>query len=558
MLKRAFVFLFSIALLFGAASMVQAQDQEVIRSFDARAHLAQDRTVTIEEKIAYDFGSGTRHGIFRMIPEIYDRNGGSYRLRLHVDGVRMDGAVVPYTVQPSGRYVEIKIGDPNRVVHGLHTYMIRYATDRSINDFADHTEWYWNVTGTDWPVTIEKASVLVEAPSSTRRQCFVGAFGVQEGACGWLEQADGVRVTATRVLPPYEGMTVVFAFPQGSFVTRSGWWYLMQFFADNIWLGLPIVTFFLMWAIWYRWGKEPRGRGTIIPQYEEPRALPPGLQLALLSQRLPSRAVTATILDLARRGYLKIKWDGEDASDVVFIQEKKADGGVHAFEKEILAGLFGPTRVIVRPSELRETFYEAIEKSRHAAFGELQAYKWLLRDPVFARSLWMFLAIGVAVIGIAFFNAYPVQLLALLMSAFIIAAFGWQMPQMTKEGAVVCEEIEGFKLFLSVTEEKRLAFSDAPDRKPEQFARFLPAAVAFGVEKMWARQFADMMVPPPSYIDGAWNGWNAMQMANAMNDLHHSSATGLYTAPSSAGSGGSGFSGGGSGGGFGGGGGGSW
>lgn len=556
MLKRAFVFLFSLTLLVGVTSVVRAQ--EVIRSFDVQARLAQDRTVTIEERIAYDFGTGTRHGIFRMIPEIYDRNGGSYRLRLHVDGVQMDGDVVPYIVQPSGRYVEIKIGDPNRVVHGLHTYVIRYATDRSINDFPDHTEWYWNVTGTDWPVAIEKSSVLVEAPSSTRRECFVGALGVKDAACGWLEQSNGTRVTASRVLAPYEGMTVVFGFPHEAFVARTWWWFVLQFFADNVWLGLPILVFFLMWAIWYRWGKEPRGRGTIIAQYEEPRALPPGLQLALLVQRLPSRAVTATILDLARRGYLKVKWESEDASDIVFIQEKKVDGGVHAFEKEILAGLFGPYRAIVRPTELRKTFHEAIDKSRHAVFSELQKYKWLLRDPVFARSLWILAAICVAVSGIAFFNVNPVQLLALLMSAFIIAAFGWQMPQMTKEGAVVCEEIEGFKQFLSVTEEKRLAFTDAPDKKPEQFARFLPAAVAFGVEKMWARQFANMMVPPPSYIDGAWNGWSAAQMAGAMSDFHHSSSTGLYAAPSSAGSGGSGFSGGGSGGGFGGGGGGSW
>lgn len=554
MSSRFFVALGS-ALVFFVSFVSVAKAQEVIRAFEVRAEIREDRTLIVDERIQYDFGRGQRHGIFRVIPETYERDGGSYRLRLSIQDVQMDGRDVPYEVQREGRNIRVKIGDVEQFVTGLHTYRIRYETGRSINDFSDHAEWYWNVTGHDWPVAIERASMTVESPSSTQRACFVGVFGSRDTRCRWVEDAF-LTASSTRALNPYEGLTVVLGFPREAFrvvspLERLGW-----FLEDNGWVVLPLLTFLIMWMIWYRWGKEPEGRGTVVPHYEEPRALPPGLQAALTQQFFSSRAVTATILDLARRGYLRLQWEGE--KEFAFVRERAADGGMHAFEKEIFEGLFGKLGVLVRPTMVRATFYEAVERARKEAFKELQTYKWFLSNPVTIRVLWIGGAVAFSLLAILFSDQLPIQIVASIVCGIIIAAFGWQMPKMTKEGAVVAEEVEGFKWFLSVTEEKRLAFSDAPAKKPEQFARFLPAAVAFGVEKDWAKQFSGMMVAPPAYVHGAWNGWSALHMAEAVDTLHHTNASSMYAAPSSAGSGGSGFSGGGSGGGFGGGGGGSW
>jgi uncharacterized membrane protein len=178
------------------------------------------------------------------------------------------------------------------------------------------------------------------------------------------------------------------------------------------------------------------------------------------------------------------------------------------------------------------------------------------RCPGVVRGIWIAVAIGVGFLGFTFGEGLGV--LSGILCGLIVLGFGWQMPSKTKEGAIVMEEAEGFKLFLSVTEKDRLDFTDAPERTPENFARFLPAAVAFGVEEKWAKQFAGIDMRPPSYYDGHMNGWSAVQFAQLSHSLHDSSVSGMYRAPSSGGSGGSGFSGGGSGGGFGGGGGGSW
>ena len=179
-------------------------------------------------------------------------------------------------------------------------------------------------------------------------------------------------------------------------------------------------------------------------------------------------------------------------------------------------------------------------------------------NPGVIRGLWYTAAFVVPFVlamgGTIFFG--PLMIVSGIVSSIIMMLFAHFMPRVTRKGAEAREEILGFKKFLSVTEEKRLAFSDAPAMKPEQFARFLPAAVAFGVEKKWANQFANMQVPAPNYIQG-YSNFSTNSFVNTVHAMESDMAS-TYSPPSSSGSGGSGFSGGGSGGGGGGGGGGSW
>jgi hypothetical protein len=118
---------------------------------------------------------------------------------------------------------------------------------------------------------------------------------------------------------------------------------------------------------------------------------------------------------------------------------------------------------------------------------------------------------------------------------------------------MVKEEIEGFKLFLSVTEKERLKFHNAPVKKPELFEKFLPYAMVLKVEKEWAKQFEGIYTKPPSWYQGNWNTFSVGYLASSLNSFSSSASSTIATSPASS----SGFSGGSSGGGFGGGGGGS-
>jgi hypothetical protein len=560
-MKRLFALVLALVTLLPVAA--SAQTEESIASFEVSAQLQADRTLTVTEQIVYDLGSTQHHGIYRDIPVVYDRNGGSYRLRVTVDDVQMDGYGVRHKESKEGDNLRIRIGDPDEYVTGKRTYVITYHTDRAVNFFDGAGELYWNVTGNGWEVPIEAASFVLTGPelpasSTLRTACFTGVYGSTVSNCEMATEGNRAGFLTTQSLGPEEGLTVVIGFPAGV-ITQPPWYQtLLDIIKDNGILALPLVVLAVMYWLWSTRGRDPKGRGTVIPQYEPPRGLGPAQMIGLKEQDVPQRAVTATILDLARRGYLKI--DFGEGKKYTFIKSREADGRLTPAELAIFEGLFKEGES-VELADLKGTFYKAIKPFKDDTLGSLKEKGFFEAHPGTVRGGYIGFAFALG--GFAIWIIGPVvgglAIAALVISALIIAGFGWFMPRVTEEGAVVLEEVEGFKWFLSVTEKDRLKFHNAPQVKPAQFHQFLPAAVAFGVEDQWAEQFKGLDVPPPDYASGTvLNNWAAMNFAHGIGRMNSAAAATAFAAPSSSGSGGSGFSGGGSGGGFGGGGGGSW
>ena len=81
---------------------------------------------------------------------------------------------------------------------------------------------------------------------------------------------------------------------------------------------------------------------------------------------------------------------------------------------------------------------------------------------------------------------------AYILAALAALGFRWlQAP--TRHGRQVMDRIEGFRQYLGVAEEERLEFLTPPEKTPELFERFLPYAVALGVENTWAKRFAGVL-----------------------------------------------------------------
>lgn len=535
-----------------------AQSLESITDFHVDAKLDANRNLSITENINYDFGDMDRHGIYRLIPERYSRDGANFDLRLNIGDSLQDGKFATQQISRDGEFENIRLGDADITLTGAHEYTFNYSTTRAINDFPQdkERELYWNITGSDWLVPIEKAGMRIELPAPpTKTICFIGVYGSTEQDCDIVTNGSIVTVIAGRPLEPGEGLTFAVRLPASSMRDISLSEKVTSFMQDNLWLFTPVLVFIAMFIFWWKYGRDPKGRGTIIAEYEEPENLPPGMEASLMEQQVSSKAITATLLDLARRGYAKIRFD---ESKTFYEKVKPSDDTLLPYERTLLDGVFA-SGDSVDLSERHDSFWKELQKARTQIFDDLQSRKLFAGSPTIIRFLWSGLALLVIVGGFVFVSTFgELFIVSGILSGFIIALFGWQMPRVTKSGAIMVERIKGFKKFLSVTEKARLEFTDAPIKKPEEFARFLPAAVAFGVEAKWAGQFANLQLPKPSYVDGNVTTWSALNYVSAMDSFHRASASSMYTAPSSAGSGGSGFSGGGSGGGFGGGGGGSW
>jgi uncharacterized membrane protein len=547
--------------------------EEVIRDFKVQADLGPDRLLQITENISYDFGATPRHGIYRNIPETYIRNGMTYRLGFDIDQVLRDGQPETYQATNQGHLLAIKIGQADKTISGQHTYTIKYKTNRAINFFEDgHSELYWNVTGNDWPVEIGQASFFLKSPmgqatSTLNFVCYTGVLGSTDNACALEPMEGGYLVRTTRVLYSAEGMTVVFGFPKGVIAPETLPEAVKRILSDNWILFIPLLILALMIYFWVTRGKDPAPE-TIIPQYEAPRGMSPiVLSGALGNGSIPHRGITATIIEMARKDFLHIEYKTKkilftETQDYTFIKRKSPTQNLanQNIEEILWNGLFdNGTREKSTFDELKEDkFYIDVQNATKAAEKELQKLNIFVASPYAIRAFYVAAAVIVFMVVRVLGGDAPIASGAAFASAIIVAVVGWFMPRRTKEGTSIVAEVKGFKWFLSVTEEQRLKFHNAPARTPEQFMELLPAAIALGVEKEWAKQFEDLQIPPPEWAQGDARLFTTLALANAISHLESSSAT-IYSPPSStAGGGGSGFSGGGSGGGFGGGGGGSW
>jgi len=210
---------------------------------------------------------------------------------------------------------------------------------------------------------------------------------------------------------------------------------------------------------------------------------------------------------------------------------------------------------------------QALQAIRLALGGRIrQIFKALV-------SLWPPVIFSLPVFGVltGMFFLVPWPILVLVVALVLITVlFAYLLRAPTMQGRAMLDEIEGYKLYLSVAEQNRLAMSaQEPEMTIERFEKHLPHAMALGVADKWTQKFTSRMTlaDPSRASDIAYQPrWyrSTSGFSSPSNLTSHLSRSlsqtisSAATAPSSS-SGGS-FSGGGgsSGGGGGGGGGGGW
>ncbi len=566
----AVVFCCSI-LVFGFCQVNAQNDQSIekIDNFSGEIRVNSDSSVNVTENIQYDFGDLEKHGIYRDIPVKYKARGGNYNLR--ISNIRVTdegGASYNFTTSSKGNDIEIKIGDANKLVSGEKNYVISYVIRRAVNYFTDHDELYWNFTGDEWQVPIENAWVKVILPETAKKdlqyKCFEGVYGTTD-ECVASANENILEFKSTRAYSPGEGMTIVAGWPKGITPEPTLFQNFWEIAKDNWTLFIPFAVFFLIYRHWRKYGRDPKGRGTIIAQYEAPDGLSPAEIGTMMDGSADNKDVSSTIIDLAVKKFLKIKrteekgFLGTKSTDYTFTRIKEEDPK-RDFEKDVMKGIFNGDKE-KKLSDLKNKFYKTLAAVKSQLYKSVTEKGYYVSNPNNTRIAWLIGGIfGGIFLTVIFGNIQGAWgIFSGIISTIIILVFGWLMPAVTKKGAELKEKILGFKDFLSVTETDRLKFHNAPEKNPEMFEKFLPYAMVFGVEKEWAKQFEGIYNQQPEwYQDSSGHAFNAIILSSMVSDFNSAAGAAMASQPSSASGGGSGFSGGGGGGGFGGGGGGSW
>jgi uncharacterized membrane protein len=546
-----------------------------IRNFRSEVTILQDGSVDVTEAITVYF-SGSWNGIYRMIPIEYttaqDLN---YSLYLTTESVTNEsGESLRYETSRQSGYLQLKIYVPD-AQDAQHTISLHYRVSDALRFFPDHDELYWNITGNDWDEPIEAASAQILLPQGTtglHATAFTGSYGSQSQDAKVEINGAATDVTMTRSLAFHEGLTVVVGWDKGFVRQPTKAQDLILFLRSNWPLCLPVIALLLMAWVKLTRGRDPRKR-SIAVQYEPPDGLTPGEVGTLVDNSAAMRDITATLVDLAVRGYLTIEEKQTEHmmglysnKSYTFHLKKPAAGwsDLRPHEADLMSALFDDgASSEVGLSDLQNHFYKNIPEIRDALFDSLLERHYYIHRPDYVRAGWI--GAGVVLGVLIFFlgswlsSESGVAILPFILAAFgtgaVIAIVGWFMPTHTNDGMRALEGALGFEDFLQHVESDRIA---RIEKTPAMFEKFLPYAMALGVEKKWVTAFGDICKEPPSWYQGAAYGANfyPLYFIGSLNAMAAQTASVMTSAPRSM-AGGSGFGGGGfSGGGFGGGGGG--
>ncbi|MGH2572200.1 MAG: DUF2207 domain-containing protein [Actinomycetota bacterium] len=623
----------ALAALVSLPGAARAQGGERIRDYAVRIEIEASGDILVSERIVYDFGPAERHGIFRYIPvrlpydDRYDR---VYEVD-DIDVVGSAGTPDDFEVEEVSGVLNIRIGDPDLTIHDRHTYTIRYRMAGALNAFPTHDELYWNAVGTEWAVPIARATVEVTAPVPIAQvTCFAGAFGSNLPCSG--SSAGGRRATFShRDLPSGGGLTIVVGFPTGAVVSSDPilverWSFARAFSATPLTLSLAgLLLLSLVGAIarmlWVH-GRDrraigsqmdiafatasegeqavPLGEESVYPvEFAPPEDIRPGQVGVLVDEETNPVDITATMVDLAVRGYLRIEEIPKrwllGKPDWRLVQLREADGGLLKYEQTLLEGLFRdsdealedddddeddeppeelrasaaatavdpPTPpdglANVKLSKLRRSFSARYVRVQRALYSDAFRRRWFAGRPDKVRQSWVlrgFLVLlaggGLTALAAARTHYGLVPLPIALAGVILMIGARW-MPRRTPKGTGLVRRVLGFRTYMATAEAHMARWME----QENLFSRYLPYAIVFGLTKKWAQAFARLGEQPTTTWYVGSRPFTASALASSIDNFAITSAGTLASRPAASGSsglGGGGFSGGGGGGG----GGGSW
>jgi uncharacterized membrane protein YgcG len=542
---------FNVDIQMNEDSSITVRETQVANFYGSFTWLNRD----ISAKPA-DFAEGRTYGKVRIHDiAVYDLDGEPYDPGLW----NVDTYDYGYD---SGKTVQIKFEAQDEQLGWVIEYRMTGATI-----FAeDYDRLYWNTVSIERDVPIAYSTTTVSLPPGTDMSAVQTTQYIdinsppktydygRDGDVLWWE-VEGI--------PGYSTFTIDVALPKG--VVSKPWQY------DST-CGIAVIAasstllagvFIFMFGLWWKRGRDVGRTGTTMVRYEPPESLTPAMVGMLVNQKPRIEDISATIVDLAQRGYLKI-FEGEQRS---FIRVKKYGfqrlkddlSGLRDYEREVMNGLFESGEQVTQ-DDLTNKFYAHNDAILNRGVKkEVLKKKLFIADPSKVRDGYLTIGIILIVLSLVavFFlpiwfdlGWFVVLLLTLIPLGAVIAVVGWAMPARSRAGSKAYEHVLGFKEYMETAEKPELEYMT-----PENFQANLPYAMVLGVEEAWAAKFADILTAPPSWYSSSASDYSVSHLSRSLNYMSGSLSRTLASSPSSSGGGGGGGFGGGSSGGGGGGGG---
>ncbi|TDC02970.1 DUF2207 domain-containing protein [Actinomadura bangladeshensis] len=433
-----------------------------------------------------------------------------------------DGGPTKVTASESGLRTTVEVSGA-KAVTGDRTVVLEYDLRGAITPMGAAEELHWPVVG-GWKVPLDEAKATVDGGALIRSvNCFTGPIGSTIGCTQYYTNHTHTQgVYAQQGMLPGEFMTVVAGLPAGTTGGRAiherrhtvATAFSVNAVTGGALAGLLVLLVGGVAALYLLRGRDARvvgkkaAEGDHAPlagtEFEPPDGVRPGQIGTLIDEQADVIDVTATIVDLAVRGYLLIEEEDRARTgrlDWTLRRLDRPQVDLLPYERILLDALLtapdGTGRDAVQLSELGGTFATKLAQVRSAMYDDVVKQGWFARRPDTVRSRWTVAGILVTLLGIAgtvalaLTTEWALAGLALIIAGAALAYGGQYMPAKTARGATVLAHTIGFRAFL-----ERGAVPDdgeavASRQRIALFSRFLPYAVVFDTVPKWAETVKD-------------------------------------------------------------------
>lgn len=469
-------------------------------------------------------------------------------------------------------------------------WTIKYKVHGGISFLKNYDEIYWNAVPSERGVVIKNVAVKIQlqngekfdsslmrlyaedipnpinGPSTENTKSNNSFYFANSSGGRYFANGGKEAVFWGRNLQPNTNFTVAAGFSKG-IVDQGAYWrdFFAIYYGYILSLLVFLATVIYSFYYWYKTEKSREGKRSIIPEYEPPQNLRPAMAEVIVKEKLTDKGLSATIIDLAVRGYVKIEEEKpgklyeyvliivaliffllvftvpeiRNFDSIVFmlaiifilslvgkfsvqtnylvkkIKDYKEDPGLEDYERQYLNALFDSrdyfsTKETKNDPSRSQELYKKMIKVKDRVYKETEtdtkAFEIGLTAEKTKNIIWGVLAIFGMFFTFLLVGVFPVNIMqqfTFLVFIVIVSFIG--LYSFIKYEARLSDE--GIKL-----KEDWLGFKmylemaekyRMQNLKPEYFEKYLPYAIIFGVEKKWAKEFESLNLPQPSWYAGS-------------------------------------------------------
>ncbi len=527
-------------------SLAFAQDRSVVvQRRDAEMTINTDGSVAVVETWGVDFQGGPFRFAFRTIP--FNKISS-----LVFEGVSENGENYLRADSETPNTFNLKAGTGERTItwyfspttNSTRTFQLRYHLYDPLRIYDGGDQFWYKFIEADRGYTINAARVILHLPSNFETRDLLATTYTDERETGGARILDGQTIEFTGgAFPPNTEWEIRAQFPHGVVTQSVQTWQAQEderlareeaeaaaaeqfsFYALFTTVLLLIGGGLALLLMWYVRGRDQAvalpAEFLNAPPADPPSSgnvLTPALAGALLDEEANVRDVLATLIDWAQRGIIKIRAlpQGAKTSDPNddYVYEKIGTDAPplhYLYERELMQRLWqGETSRSM--GHIRQKFTGSLNEMFDGLYNELVQLGYFQSRPdrvraQFYRFGWLLLVllcpaaflfqifVGIAISSdVSFSWAGLAPWVVLIIIAGVTMILARYMPRKTAKGAQAAARWNAFRRYLEHIEK----YTNVADAK-EQFEKYLPYAVAFGLDKTWVEKFAAVNTPAPTW-----------------------------------------------------------